>query len=82
LVATTLKLPPPPAQDAVTPSWGQADGTWAKRLQLYLRSKLLVLDDFGLKSSVDPAPAHLYAAMNECSEVSSILVTSSRAPTE
>jgi DNA replication protein DnaC len=28
---------------------GRADGTWAKRLALYLRPALLVLDDFGLK---------------------------------
>jgi DNA replication protein DnaC len=61
---------------------GRADGTWAKRLQLYLRPELLVLDDFGLKPLVDPAPSDLYDVMNERYAVGSILVTSTRAPTE
>jgi DNA replication protein DnaC len=61
---------------------GRADGSWAKRLQLYLRPELLVLDDFGLKPLVDPAPSDLYDVMNERYEVGSILVTSHRAPTE
>ena len=38
---------------------GRADGTWSKRLQLYLRPELRVLDDFGLKPLVDPAPSDL-----------------------
>ena len=61
---------------------GRADGSWAKRLQLYLRPELLVLDDFGLKPLVDPAPSDLYDVMNERDEVGSILVTRNRAPTE
>ena len=61
---------------------GWADGTWAKRLQLYRRPELLVLDDFGLKPLVDPAPSDLYDVMNERDEVGSLLVTSNRAPTE
>lgn len=61
---------------------GRADGTWAKRLALYLRPALLVLDDFGLKPLVDPAPSDLYDIMNERYDVSSMLVTSNRAPTE
>lgn len=61
---------------------GRADGTWAKRLQLYRRPDLLVLDDFGLKPLVDPAPSDLYDVMNERYELGSILVTSNRAPTE
>jgi DNA replication protein DnaC len=61
---------------------GRADGSWAKRLQLYLRPELLVLDDFGLKPLVDPAPSDLYDVMNERYEVGSMLVTSNRAPTE
>lgn len=31
---------------------GRADGTWTKRLSIYLRPELLVLDDFGLKPLV------------------------------
>jgi DNA replication protein DnaC len=61
---------------------GRADGTWAKRLQLYLRPELLLLDDFGLKPLVNPAPSDLYDVMNERYEVGSMLVTSNRAPTE
>jgi DNA replication protein DnaC len=38
---------------------GRADGTWMKRLSGYLRPELLVLDDFGLKPLVDPAPSDL-----------------------
>jgi DNA replication protein DnaC len=41
-----------------------------------------VLDDFGLKPLVDPAPSDLYEVMNERYEVASMLVTSNRAPTE
>ncbi|MGH8059565.1 MAG: IS21-like element helper ATPase IstB [Candidatus Entotheonellia bacterium] len=61
---------------------GRADGTWTKRLSAYLRPALLVLDDFGLKPLVDPAPSDLYDVINERYEVGSILVTSNRAPTE
>ena len=61
---------------------GRADGTWAKRLSGYLRPELLVIDDFGLKPLVEPAPSDLYDVMNERYEVGSILVTSNRAPSE
>ena len=61
---------------------GRADGTWEKRLALYLRPDLLVLDDFGLKPLSDPAPADLYDVINERYEVGSIVVTSNRAPEE
>jgi DNA replication protein DnaC len=59
---------------------GRADGTWAKRLSAYLRPELLVLDDFGLKPLVDPAPSDLHDVINERYETGSILVTSNRAP--
>jgi len=61
---------------------GRADGTWSKRLQLYLHPALLVLDDFGLKPLNDPAPSDLYDVITERYEVGSLLVTSNRAPTE
>jgi hypothetical protein len=48
----------------------------------YLRPELLILDDFGLKPLVDPAPSDLYGVINERYEVGSMLVTSNRAPTE
>jgi DNA replication protein DnaC len=31
---------------------GRADGSWERRLNVYLRPNLLILDDFGLKPSV------------------------------
>jgi len=61
---------------------GRADGTWEKRLAVYLRPDLLILDDFGLKPLSDPAPADLYDVINERYEAGSILVTSNRAPSE
>lgn len=61
---------------------GRADGTWEKRLAVYLRPDLLILDDFGLKPLSEPAPADLYDVINERYEVGSILVTSNRAPSE
>jgi DNA replication protein DnaC len=53
-----------------------------KRLSGDLRPELLVLDDFGLKPLVDPAPSDLDDVINERDEVGSVLVTSHRAPTE
>jgi DNA replication protein DnaC len=61
---------------------GRADGTWEKRLAVYLRPDLLVLDDFGLKPLNEMAPADLYDVINERYEVGSIVVTSNRAPSE
>ena len=61
---------------------GRADGTWEKRLAVYLRPDLLILDDFGLKPLSEMAPADLYDVINERYEVGSILVTSNRAPSE
>lgn len=61
---------------------GRADGTWEKRLALYLRPDLLILDDFGLKPLSGEAPTDLYDVINERYEAGSILVTSNRAPSE
>lgn len=61
---------------------GRADGTWEKRLAIYLRPDLLVLDDFGLKPLTPPLPADLYDVVNERYEAGSILLTSNRAPSE
>ena len=61
---------------------GRVDGTWTTRLSAYLRPELLILDDFGLKPLVDPAPSDLYDVINERYETGSLLVTSNRAPTE
>jgi DNA replication protein DnaC len=61
---------------------GRADGTLDKRLQLYLRPDLLVLDDFGLKPLQPPGPEDLYDVINGRYEQGSILLTSNRAPNE
>jgi DNA replication protein DnaC len=61
---------------------GRADGTWERRLSLYLRPDLLILDDFGLKPLQPPAPEDLYDVINERYEQGSLLLTSNRAPAE
>ena len=61
---------------------GRADGTWERRLNLYLRPDLLLLDDFGLKPLQPPAPEDLYDVINERYEQGSLLLTSNRAPAE
>ena len=61
---------------------GRADGSWERRLNLYLRPDLLVLDDFGLKPLQPPSPEDLYDVINERYEHGSIMLTSNRAPAE
>ncbi len=61
---------------------GRADGTWERRLQIYLRPELLVLDDFGLKALPAPGPSDLYDVIDGRYEKGSIVLTSNRAPAE
>ena len=61
---------------------GRADGSWERRINLFLRPDLLILDDFGLKPLQPPAPEDLYDIINERYERGSILLTSNRAPAE
>jgi DNA replication protein DnaC len=61
---------------------GRADGSWERRLQVYLRPDLLILDDFGLKPLPHPSPEDLYDVINERYERGSMLLTSNRAPAE
>jgi DNA replication protein DnaC len=61
---------------------GRADNSWERRVSLYLRPDLLILDDFGLKSIQPPGPEDLYDIINERYERGSILLTSNRAPSE
>ena len=44
---------------------GRADDSFERRLKTYLRPDLLVLDDFGLKPLLPPAPTDLYDVINE-----------------
>jgi len=61
---------------------GRADGSWERRLNVYLRPDLLILDDFGLKPLQPPSPEDLYDVVNERYERGSIMLTSNRAPAE
>lgn len=61
---------------------GRADDSYERRLQVYLRPDLLVLDDFGLKPLQPPGPQDLYDVISRRYEVGSILLTSNRAPGE
>jgi DNA replication protein DnaC len=61
---------------------GRADNTYDKRLAVYARADLLVIDDFGLKPMPAPAAQDMYDVINERYEKGSILLTSNRAPAE
>src|SRR3970040_33337 len=61
---------------------GRADGSWERRMGVYLRPDLLILDDFGLKSIQPPGPEDLYDVINERYEHGSILLTSTRVANE
>lgn len=61
---------------------GRADDSYDRRLAIYLRPDLLVIDDFGLKPLTPPGPEDLYDIINERYEKGAILLTSNRAPTE
>lgn len=61
---------------------GRADDTHAKRLKFYLKPDLLIIDDFGLKPLLPPAPEDLYDIIDERYEKSSIILTSNRSPAE
>lgn len=61
---------------------GRADDSLDRRIKLYLRPDLLILDDFGLKPLQTPAPSDLYDVINERYERGSLLLTSNRPPAE
>jgi len=61
---------------------GCADGTLERRLSVYLRSHVLILDDFGLRPLQPPAPEDLYDVIEGRYERGSIILTSNRAPAE
>jgi DNA replication protein DnaC len=61
---------------------GRADGSHERRLQIYLRPDLLVIDDFGLKPLPPSGPSDMYDVINDRYERASIILTSNRAPGE
>jgi DNA replication protein DnaC len=61
---------------------GRADGSFARRLEQYLRPDVLILDDFGLRTLMPPSPEDMYEVIAERYEKGSIVLTSNRAPSE
>ena len=61
---------------------GRLDGAYDRRLTVYTRADLLVIDDFGLKPMQAPAAQDMYDVINERYERGAILLTSNRAPAE
>ncbi|MHB8748847.1 MAG: IS21-like element helper ATPase IstB [Aggregatilineales bacterium] len=61
---------------------GRAEGSLDRRLALYLRPDLLILDDFGLKPLTATGAEDLYDVIAERYEHASLLLTSNRAPAE
>jgi DNA replication protein DnaC len=61
---------------------GRAEGILDRRLAIYRRPDLLILDDFGLKPLNGSGAEDLYDVIAERYERSSILLTSNRAPAE
>lgn len=53
---------------------GRADGSRDRRLQTYLRPKLLVLDDFGLRPLQPPGPEDLYDLIDGLMGATSVAV--------
>jgi DNA replication protein DnaC len=61
---------------------GRADETYARRLQLYLRPELLIVDDFGLKPLTATQCEDWFDILAERYERGSLIVTSNRALSE
>ncbi len=61
---------------------GRAEGVLDRRLAIYRRPDLLILDDFGLKPLTGSGAEDLYDVIAERYERGSILLTSNRAPAE
>jgi DNA replication protein DnaC len=61
---------------------GRADGTLDRRINVYLRPHVLILDDFGLRPLQSPSPEDLYDVIEGRYERGSIVLTSNRAPAE
>lgn len=61
---------------------GRADGSFERRMQAIVRPDLLILDDFGLKPLLHPAPEDMYDIINERYEKGATIITSNRAINE
>ncbi len=61
---------------------GRADGTYERRLQLYVRPDVLIVDDFGLKPLLPPNAEDWFDIIAERYERGALIVTSNRALSE
>jgi len=61
---------------------GRADGSYERRLAGYLRSDVLILDDFGLKPMRPPASEDLYEVIDGRYQHAATILTTNRAFTE
>lgn len=61
---------------------GRADNSLERRLAVYARTDLLIMDDFALRPLTPTGAEDLYDVINERYEKGSILLTSNRAPQE
>jgi DNA replication protein DnaC len=61
---------------------GRADHSLERRMTIYTKPDLLILDDFGLKAIEAPGPEDLYDVIAARHDVGSIMITSNRAPEE
>ena len=59
---------------------GRADDTWEKRLRHYLKSDLLIIDDFALKEFTKTQAEDLYELIDRRYRSSPMVVTANRAP--
>ena len=61
---------------------GRADGSFERRVALYVRPDVLILDDFGLRALSSVGSEDIYEIIAERYERGSIILTSNRAPSE
>jgi len=61
---------------------GRADGSFERRVALYVRPDVLLLDDFGLRTLSSVGSEDIYEIIAERYERGSIILTSNRAPSE
>lgn len=61
---------------------GRADGSYKKRLAVYLRTDLLIMDDLGMRPVSPTGAEDLYEVIRGRYEQGSVVVTSNRAPEE
>ena len=59
---------------------GRADETWEKRIQHYLKSNLLIVDDFAMKEFTKTQAEDLYELIDRRYHSSSLIVTANRVP--